>query len=379
MSAIRNTKYLHKYPEERALKGTLREDLLAATDSNSIESNYILFNEDCLLTAKRIPDSAANLVYVDPPFFSGRNYRNNQLGFNDKWINISEYIAWVTPRLQEFRRILSDNGTVYIHCDWHASHYLKVLADKIFGQNHFLNEIIWKRQSSHNDARQGSRHFGRVHDTILLYSKSRNYIWNQQYTPYNPIYVKKAYRFTDPQTGRKYALGDLSGPGGASKNNSRYSFLGFDRYWRFSRDKMLQLLSNDRIHHAKGRIPLLKRYLDEMLGKPFQDVWDDVQPVSHSRQDFGYPTQKPEGLLERIIRTSSNPNDLIYDPFAGSGTCAAVGYSQSRKYIGSEISARACRVILNRMAALNCRIDLRCGSPASQLSPTCKRLSQRIA
>ena len=130
----------------------------------------------------------------------------NGCSFDDVWANPEEYIEWIKPRLQEFQRILKSAGSIYIHCDWHISHYLKVLADGIFGRNNFLNEIIWKRQSSHNDAKQGSKHFGRIHDTILVYAGSQKYVWNQEFVPYDKIYVERTYKYVESATERKYAF-----------------------------------------------------------------------------------------------------------------------------------------------------------------------------
>jgi DNA modification methylase len=338
-----------------------RRDMMQQTfDSIRTEHchRFMLFNEDCLQTARRLPDSSVDLIYLDPPFFSGRDYKTGRIGFGDKWESLAGYLSWMSPRLGEFRRILRNTGTIYIHCDWHASHYIKVLADSILGYSNFLNEIVWKRQSCHNDAGQGSRHFGRVHDTILIYARSSNYVWNQQYEPYDDSYVKKAYRFTEQATGRRYALGDLTGPGGASKGNSHYRFLGVERYWRFSRKRMSQLLAQDRIHYVKGRVPLSKRYLDEMHGKPLQDVWTDINPVSSSHENMRFPTQKPEALLSRIVRTSTIPDQRVYDPFAGSGSLAVSCFRLHREWIGSEISKSACRLIATRLSAAGCNITL---------------------
>jgi DNA modification methylase len=316
--------------------------------------SYVLFHEDCLKTVNLLPRGFVDLIYADPPFFSGRSYSCNEMGFDDRWNSLSDYLEWMNLRLVGFSRILKSTGTLYLHCDWHVSHYLKVLADRVFGLNNFLNEIVWQRQSSHNDASQGSCHFGRIHDVILVYAKTNRHVWNQQYTPYDEVYLKRAYRHVEPRTGRKYALGDLTGPGGASKRNPRYEFLGIERYWRYSQTRMRRLLRKGRISHPKGKVPLLKRYLDEMRGRPIQDVWLDIRPVSTSRQNLQYPTQKPEALLTRIISTSSNRDQLVYDAFAGSGTSAAVCYKMSRKWIGSEISKHACRLTLNRLNALGC-------------------------
>jgi DNA modification methylase len=208
----------------------ITEFLMASTLPNEL-ARFTLFNEDCVETSKRFPDSSIDLIYADPPFFTGRVYSMNGCSFDDSWANSEEYIDWVRPRLKEFHRILKPEGSVYIHCDWHISHYLKVLADSIFGGNNFLNEIIWKRQSSHNDAKQGGKHFGRIHDTILVYARSQKYVWNQQYVPYDNNYVEGTYKYVESTTKRRYALGDLTGPGGAFKGNPQYEFLGVKRYW----------------------------------------------------------------------------------------------------------------------------------------------------
>ena len=196
--------------------------------------------------------------------------------------------------LQECHRVLSETGSLYLHCDWHASHYLKVELDKIFGRKFFRNEIIWRRHNVHNDTRHGTKAFGRVHDIILFYSKSKNYTWNPIYQPYSEEYVEKTYRYFEPETGRRYAVGDLSGPGGRSKGNPRYKFLGFTRYWRYCERSMKRLQKENRIYQGKpGNVPLLKRYLDEMPGMVLQDVWDDVKSVQVTKKEsVGYPTQK---------------------------------------------------------------------------------------
>jgi len=322
------------------------------TTAGKMESlgDYCLFHEDCLETSVRLPENSVDLIYADPPFCTGRSHYMHGYEFEDRWSERREYLDWMMPRLSEFRRILKQTGTLYLHCDWHVSHYLKALADTLFGANNFLNEIVWKRQSAHNDSRQGSRHFGRVHDSILVYTKSSKYVWNQQYATYDESYLRRAYRYVDPKTGRRYALGDLTAPGGPAKGNAHYEFLGVERYWRYSKPKMFELMSAGRIKHAKGEVPRLKRYLDEMAGRPIQDIWTDINPMS--RSNILYPTQKPEDLLTRIIMTSSNENQLIYDPFTGSGVTAAVAFRTSRRWIGSEISHHACRLVVNRMTSL---------------------------
>jgi len=328
---------------------------MSSLQPNSLP-RFTLFNEDCIETAKRLPNTSIDLIYADPPFFTGRLHSMNGCSFDDIWTNPEEYIEWIKPRLKEFQRILEPTGSIYIHCDWHISHYLKVLADTIFGRNNFLNEIIWKRQSSHNDSKQGSKHFGRIHDSILVYAGSQEYVWNQQYMPYDKIYVERTYKYAESTTERRYALGDLTGPGGASKGNPLYEFLGVKRYWRFSKIKMVELLSSGKIAHKKGKVPLLKRYLDEMQGKPVQDIWTDIS--LNCKKGKRFPTQKPEAFLERIISSSSNPEQIIYEPFSGSATSAAVCHKLFRRWIGSEISENACSFALDRLNKIGCDVKL---------------------
>lgn len=318
--------------------------------------DYVLFHEDCLKTTKGFPKDCIDLIYVDPPFCSGRLYTVNGYSFDDRWKNLESYVDWMKLRLGEFQRILKRTGSIYIHCDWHVSHYLKVLADSIFNRRNFLNEIVWKRQSSHNDAQQGSRHFGRIHDTILVYSKSDEYVWNQQYLPYDGCYVDRTYRYVEAGTERRYALGDLTGPGGIGKNNPQYEFLGVTRYWRYGKTKMLELLAKGRIAHKHGNVPLLKRYLDDMEGKPIQDMWTDI-PLEQAKK-IRFPTQKPEALLERIVSTSTNARQVVYDPFSGSATTGAVCFRLSRRWIGSEILRNACSLSIDRLEALGCNVKL---------------------
>jgi DNA modification methylase len=318
-------------------------------------TSHSLFHEDCLETSRRFPDSSIDLIYADPPFFTGRLYSMNGCSFDDKWANANEYIDWLKPRLNEFKRILRPTGSIYIHCDWHISHYIKVLADSIFGMNNFLNEIIWKRQSAHNDAKQGSKHLGRIHDNILVYTGSQKYVWNQQFVPYDSMYIERTYKYFEANSERRYAVGDLTGPGGASKGNPLYEFLGIKRYWRYSEVKMKSLLANGRIIYAVGKVPLLKRYLDEMRGKSLQDIWADI-PIDYSKNRF--PTQKPEALLERIISSSSNPHQIIFEPFAGSATAGVVCHKLGRRWIGSELSNEACNFVSKRFEKIECKLKL---------------------
>ncbi len=240
----------------------------------------------------------------------------------------------------ELHRVLKPTGSLCLHCDPTSSHYLKVLMDAIFGPTRFRTEIIWKRSSAHSDTKQGRRLHGHIHDTILFYTKSDDWTWNPIYTPYDETYIKNFYKHVESETGRRYRLDNLAGPGGAAKGNPRYEVMGVTRYWRYTEEKMQDLIHQGRVVQTKpGAVPAYKRYLDEMPGVPLQDVWTDIGPISsQAAERLGYPTQKPERLLERIINASSNPSDLVLDPFCGCGTTIAAAQKLGRRWIGIDVT-----------------------------------------
>lgn len=261
------------------------------------------------------------------------------------------------PRCVELARVLKKTGSFYYHCDWHASHYVKVMLDQILGENNFINEIVWKRSTAHSDARQGSKHFGRLHDVLLLYSGgSKDYTWNQLYTPLDESYIRSHYTNSD-EDGRRFRWDNLTGPGGAAKGNAFYEVLGVKKYWRYTPEKMQKLIQEGLVAiPPKGNIPALKRYLDKSEGVPLQSVWDDLPPVnSQAKEALGYPTQKPLALLERIIKASSNENDIALDAFCGCGTALVAAQNLGRQWIGIDISPTACRVMAKRLRDI-CRL-----------------------
>jgi len=249
----------------------------------------------------------------------------------------------MAERLLELRRVLKPTGTLWLHCDPTASHYLKVLLDAIFGVRNFVNELVWKRSTAHSDARQGAQHLGRLHDVVFVYSKSEAYVFNVLTLSYDEKYVKAKYPFTEPDTGRRYGLWDMSGPGGAAKGNPSYEVLGVTRYWRYSKEKMDQLISEGRVIQPRpGAVPRFKRYLDEGAGVALQDVWTDIDPInSQAAERLGYPTQKPLALLERIVSIGSRPDDVVLDPFAGCGTAIDAAQKLGRRWIGIDITTLA--------------------------------------
>jgi DNA modification methylase len=337
---------------------------------------YALMNDDSLHATRLLPGESIDLVYADPPFFTKRIFQiDKRVAFSDRWDGgLAGYLKWIGPRLREFHRVLKPTGSMYLHCDTHASHYLKVAMDEIFGYKNFINEIVWKRQSAHNDAKQGSRHFGRIHDVILFYGKSKEYVWTPQFHAYEERYVRRTYCHVEKHTNRRYALGDLTAPGGPSKRNPLYTFMGLKRYWRYSQSRMKELLDEGRIEvPPRGGLPRVKRYLDEMKGLPVQDLWID-NDLYRSRESLVYPTQKPERLLERIVLSSSRPEGIILDPFCGSGTTLAVATRFGRRSIGIDTSKSALKT-----AEFRLKNELSKRSVESQPHPNHRHISQIIS
>ena len=268
------------------------------------------------------------------------------------------YLVMMTPRLVELRRVLKPTGSIYLHCDPTAGHYLKLVMDTVFGPQNFRSEINWRRTNAHNDAKQGRRQYGNVRDTILFYTKGTQWTWNWLYTEYDEQYVDSFYKFVEEDTERKFRLGDLTAakPGGDTSYEWRVKRLldgewkadltseylqpidGWEyksalpyrgRYWAYSKAMMTMMDQEGRIVYTKSGMPNYKRYLDEMPGVPLQNDWTDIRPASRS-ESLGYPTQKPEALLERIVEASSNKGDVVLDPFCGCGTAVAAAQKLNR-------------------------------------------------
>jgi len=315
-----------------------------------------------------IPDNSIDLIYADPPFFSNRPHEiiwgdgYELRAFEDRWKGgIQNYVAWMEDKLRECERILKKTGTIYLHCDWHAGHYLKVKTDQIF-QERLINEIVWKRTSAHTG--EGIvRSYGAVHDTILMYAKTDDYKFHPQYVSLDKGYVERSYRRAD-KNGRKYTSSDLTGAG-VRHGETGKSWRGIDptkigRHWAFPPARLEELAKEGRILFPKktSGIPRFKRYLDEMRGQLLQDVWTDISPIGAAAAErLGYPTQKPEKLLERIINVSSDPMDIILDPFCGCGTAIAVAHRLGRRWIGIDVSPTACKLMAARMRKMHLSIQ----------------------
>ncbi|HEY5382181.1 MAG TPA: DNA methyltransferase [Acidobacteriaceae bacterium] len=339
---------------------------------SSLLDTRVIYCGDNLEQLGKLPAACVDLIYIDPPFNSNRNYEvfwgetKEKRSFEDRHESTRAYIDFMRPRCVEMARVLKKTGSFYFHCDWHASHYVKVMLDQIFGENNFQNEIVWKRSFAHNSAGR----YGIIHDTIFFYSGSKEFVWNDQYQPYDPEYVETFFDRSDPD-GRLWMRMDLTGDG-IRNGESGESWRGIDvtakgRHWAIPREEMQQyrlptdatsrqkleaLDAAGAIHWPKksGGVPRLKRYADRSPGVLLQSVWNDIRPLHNlSAERLGYPTQKPLPLLERIIKASSNENDIVLDAFCGCGTALVAAQNLNRQWIGIDISPTACRVMAKRL------------------------------
>lgn len=359
--------------------------------------NTLFYGDNLDVLRQHVQDESVDLVYLDPPFNSAQDYNvlfaeqdgtrsSAQIqAFQDTWkwdtsaamayaevveaggqasfamqafrtvlgeSDMLAYLAMMAPRLQELRRVLKPTGSIYLHCDPTASHYLKMLMDSIFGPARIRNEVIWQRTSSHANVIQ---RYGVIHDSILFYSKGEQWKWNQQYAPYTQEYLDTFFDQTDTD-GRRYFRRDLTASMQRASSGQIYTFKGItpppSRCWSMPIDKMNELDAKGKIHWPKkeGGMPRLKLYEDEMPGVPLQDIWTDIKTMHNlSTERLGYPTQKPEALLERIIQSSSNEGDTVLDPFCGCGTAVAVAQKLNRHWIGIDITHLAITLMKHRL------------------------------
>ena len=356
-------------------------------------SNTLFYGDNLQVLREHIADASVDLVYLDPPFNSNASYNvlfREKSGedspaqiraFTDTWEWTLEtertfeqdiilhpgtpsavkdmitafrqfigrnamlaYLVMMTPRLVELRRVLKPTGSLYLHCDPTASHYLKILLDSVFGTANFRNEIIWKRQSAHSD----SRGYGSIHDTVLFYVKSSSFVWNPTYQSYEDSYVEQYYRYRDDD-GRRFMSADLSAAG-LQGGGYEYEWKGVVRVWRAPMETMQRLDEEGRIFYTRNGIPRLKRYLDEAKGMPMQDLWNDMESLrSWHKERLGYPTQKPEALLERIIQASTVEGDVVLDPFCGCGTAVAAAQKLNRQWLGIDVTHLAVALMKSRL------------------------------
>ena len=320
-------------------------------------TNTIYCGDNELVLAK-FPDECVDLIYADPPFFSNQQYEIlwgdgfEIRAFEDRWKGgINNYLEWMVPKIEQCYRVLKETGSMYLHCDWHASHHLRVIMERIFGERNFRSEIIWQRTTSHNDP----KNFGNITDHILYYVKSKKVTWNPQHTPFSKDYAERWYRNVD-EKGR-YMSSDLASP--HPRPNLTYKYKGFNppaNGWKVSLKVMKKLDEEGRLIFPRRNDGIIRRkvYLEKSKGNPLQNLWSDILPIhAQSKERLGYPTQKPEKLLERIIQASSNPMDIVLDPFCGCGTAIFTAHRIGRQWVGIDISPTACDLMERRMRKLN--------------------------
>lgn len=358
--------------------------------------NTLYYGDNLDVLRRYVADESVDLVYLDPPFKSDQNYNvlfQEQDGtgaaaqiqaFEDTWrwdqaaarafaevveaggqvslamqafrtvlgdSDMLAYLAMMAPRLVELRRVLKPTGSIYLHCDPTASHYLKMLMDAVCGPQNFRNEIVWKRSHAHNSANR----FGANHDVILFYAKTEAVAWYRVFQAYDPAYIEKHYRHVDAD-GRRYKHENPTGAGTRDGATGR-PWRGIDptakgRHWAKTPEELERLDAAGLIYWPKkeGGWPYIKMYLDEQNGIPAQDVWADIDPINMmAAERLGYPTQKPEALLERIVLASSNEGDLVLDPFCGCGTAIAVAQRLKRQWIGIDITHLAVSLMKHRL------------------------------
>lgn len=353
--------------------------LYEVTEGETVGANAegnIVMHGECLSACAYLKDKGieVDLVYIDPPFASGADYakkiyiRRNPLVqkaiteaeqqldnsdmmafeenmYGDIW-DKERYLNWMYENLMAIKAVMSDTASIYVHLDYHIGHYVKILMDEIFGEENFRNEIIWKRSTAHND----STGFANLHDTIFYYSKGSDLFFETPMVPYSQEYIDNYYNKVD-NDGRKYLDRDLSAKGLKGSGYS-YKWKGKDGYWRCPLSTMERLEKENRIYYTSNGTPRYKQYLDEMEGVPAQDLWVDIFAVnSQADERVDYSTQKPEALLERIIKASSNEGMLVADFFGGSGVTAAVAHKLGRKFVHNDVNVNSVQTTRDRLVA----------------------------
>jgi len=320
-----------------------------------------------------------NLIYIDPPFNVGADFSFTATipddpeteedetttftkepsviemkAYRDTWgRGLDSYLQWFYETVVWLHELLAEDGSIYVHLDYHVSHYAKAILDEIFGNDNFVSEIIWKRTSAHGSADR----YGPIHDTIFFYNKGDGRVWNKPLADYSDEYVEQFYRQVD-ERGRRYQLIDCSAPGDRKGTRAHYEWKGrfppAGRHWAVTKEEMERLEAQGLIVYSSRGTPRRKQYLDEMLGQPVQDIWTDVKTISsQSNERVDYATQKPESLLERIIKASSNEDDLVLDCFVGSGTTAAVAGKLGRRWIACDLGRFAIHTTRKRLLSID--------------------------
>lgn len=361
-------------------------DFFSAGNNNTEWRNRLIWGDKKYVLPSLLPEFAGkvNLIYIDPPFNVGNDFSFTatiadnpdadedeiakfvkepsiieQKAYRDTWgvsaeekrsgkTSLDKYLQWFYETILLLRDLLSDDGSIYVHLDWHVGHYAKAVLDEIFGYENFRNDIIWKRSTAHSD----SSTYGNVHDVIYFYTKGPKWKWNQQYSPYTDEYIETQFKYRD-KDGRRFRSGDLTASG-LSGGGYIYEWNGIRREWRCPISTMKDYKQQNKLTYTGKGLVRIKYYLDEMPGLPTQSIWDDVNKIHHlAHERVNYSTQKPEALLERIIKASSNEGDLILDCFCGSGTTAAVAEKNNRKWITCDLGRFAIHTARKRFLEID--------------------------
>ena len=368
---------------ERVQRGMPLYEMELKEQIGQNSKHNLVIRGECLSACAYLREKGifVDLIYVDPPFASGADYakkvyirRNPKVAaaiaqaeseleidelkvfeekmYGDIW-DKERYLNWMYENLMAIKSIMSDEASIYVHLDYHIGHYVKVLMDEIFGEDNFRNEIIWKRSTAHND----STGFANLHDCIFYYSKSSELYFDTPLVPYSQEYIDHYYNKVD-ENGRRYLDRDLSAKGLKGSGYS-YTWKGKDGYWRCPYTTMEKLDKENRLYYTSNGTPRYKQYLDEMEGVPAQDLWTDIYAVnSQAEERVDYATQKPEALLERIIKASSKDGMLMADFFGGSGVTAAVANKLGRRFIHCDIGINSIQTTRDRLLADKAEFDI---------------------
>jgi DNA modification methylase len=345
--------------------------------------NRLIWGDKKYVLPSLLPEFAGkvNLIYIDPPFDTGADFsftatvpddpeseENDSFTFikepsiiehkayRDTWgRGLNSYLQWFYETVILLHELIHETGSLYVHLDWHVSHYAKSILDEVFGPECFRNEIVWKRTSAH--ANVGER-FAMVQDRIFFYTKSENWTWNQPYVPYSDDYIASHYGSVEEKTRRRFTTRDLTASMERASSGQLYDWKGVrppsSRCWAYTKEKMAQFDADGRLVYSPRGMPRLKLYLDEMPGVPADDLWTDIFPInSQAAERVGYATQKPETLLDRIIETSSNEGDLVFDFFCGSGTTSAVAEKLNRRWVACDLGRFAIHTTRKRLLSIS--------------------------
>ncbi len=335
--------------------------------------NKIFWGDNLQVMSHMLKDyrGAIDLIYIDPPFDSKADYKKQvkvkrqsvsgdmssfeEKQYGDIWTN-DEYLQFMYERLILLRELLSEKGSIFLHCDWHKNAYIRIMMDEIFGNDGdsangpgYKNEIVWQRTGAHNDAGK----YGVVHDTIYWYTKSSDYKFKMEMIPLTEEHINSRFKTIEPETGRRFYPGPITAPGDGPARlfNGKLLMPPPGRHWSYSQENIDELEKQNRIYYSSTGTPYLKEYADEYTeqGRRLQSIWTDILPSKTGNEIVGYPTQKPEKLLERIINACSDPGDLVFDCFMGSGTTQAVAMKMGRRFIGSDINLGAVQITTQRL------------------------------